>query len=196
MTRTQNVLRHTGFAWMVLVGFLGGAFVVGETFDDPGGWAAVLMVSAWLVPLVVLAVLALARPEPAERVFVVATTVVAVFTLADSAFGIVPRDDWGPVAAIVVFGLGVALGFLGVRRPALAGTLLVTVALAQFLATLLLGVGGEGGGGGGSSGIVVLPLLVGGVLFLLAGRHPSGAAGHGWSRRGPHHATPAGHAHG
>ena len=189
MTRQRNVLARVAFGWMMLVAVLGGAFVIGETFDDPGGWTAVAIVASWLVPLVALAVLALARPTLSQPVFITGTLLVIVFTLADSAFTIVPRDDWGPVSAIVAFAAGVALAFLGLRTASLAGALLLFLGVGQFAATLLE----RGGGGGprmslgGSSGVVIVPLLLGGALYLLAGRHSPTTPG----ADRPHHATAA-----
>ncbi|WP_132196938.1 MULTISPECIES: hypothetical protein [Kribbella] len=159
-----------------MFGLLGVMFVAGEAFDDPGGWSAVGMTASWLVPLVALSVFAVLRPESAGPVFVAATALAVGFTLADSAFGIIPRDDWGPVAAIVVFALGVALAFLGLRRAMLAGLLMVTAGLAQLAATVIViamrAAGDEPGASamlGGSSGVVMVPLLVVGFLFVLAG---------------------------
>jgi hypothetical protein len=170
---SEKALRYTAFTWMALIGLFGCLFVIGETFDDPGGWQAVVMVASWLVPLVALAWFALRRPAVTEP------ALVAAFSLADATIGIIPRDSWGPVAAISVFALGLALAFLGLHRPSRAGVLLVALAAAQFVAVVLE----RGGSGaprlslGGSSGVVVVPLLIGGVLFLLAGRssHPSSA---------------------
>jgi hypothetical protein len=172
MGRQSSVLARVAFGWMMLVAVLGGAFVIGETFDDPGGWAAAAIVASWLVPLVALALLALLRPAPARPVFIVGTLLVVTFTLADSALTLVPRDDWGPVASIVVFALGIALAFLGLSRASVAGTLLVVLAVAQLAAGLLdrAGSGEPPFALGGSSRVVVLPLLIGGLLFLLAGR--------------------------
>lgn len=173
---SSKVLTYVAFTLMALFGLLGGAFVLGEIFTDPGGWTAVWVSALWLVPLVGLSAFALLRPEAAGPVLVVVTTVVALFTLADSLVGLIPRDDWGPVAAIVVFTLGVTLAFLGLHRALLAGSLMVGIALAQLVATLAgvavhAGDGpGPGAGLGGSSGVVVLPLLVIGALFVEAGR--------------------------
>lgn len=170
MTGSGSVLRYVAFGWMMLVGLVGGAFVVGETVDDPGGWAAAILVASWLVPFAALAWLALAEPELARPVFVGGTALVGAFTVADAAFGIVPRDV-GPVAAIAVLVLAVALAVLGLRHTALTAMLLLALGAAQLLATLL----DQPGGGprlhlGGSSGAVVLPVLIGGLLFLVAGR--------------------------
>ena len=173
MTRFETVVRGAGVTWMLLVGLMGGAFIVGATLDDPGGGTAVVLTTGWLVPLVALAVLAVRRPVTAEWVYVAATLLVAGFTLADAGLDIIPRDDWGPVTTIAVFALGVALGFLGLRRPATAGLMLVGLAAVQLGAVVLSRIHDEGPrfAVGGSSGAVILPLLVGGVLFLLAGRH-------------------------
>lgn len=172
MTGQSKILARVAFGWMMVVAVLGGAFVIGETFDDPGGWTAVAIVAGWLVPGVALAVLALARTALAQWVFVVFTLLVVAFTLADAAFTVVPRDGWGPVTAIVVFALGVALAFLGLRKATLAGALLLALGLGQLTATLLER-GGEGGPRlplGGSSGAVIVPILIGAALHLLAGR--------------------------
>jgi hypothetical protein len=189
----SKILRYVAFTLMALFGLLGGAFVVGETFMDPGGWTALRVSASWVVPLVALSVWALLRPESAGPVFVVITAMVALFTLADSLFGIIPRDDWGPVAAIVVFALGVALAFLGLRRALLAGTLMVTAAVTQLVATVA-GVAvhagdapGPGAGLGGSSGVVVLPLLVVGALFVEAGRMQGEQLRWHWPRIHPAH---------
>lgn len=180
MAGIARVLRYTAFTAMTLFGVLGGLFVAGYAFEDLGGWPAAGLTALWVVPLVALSVFALRRPGAAGRVFVWLTAAVILFTVADSAIGIIPRDAWGPVAAIVVFALGVALAFLGLHRPRLAGLLMVVTGAAQLAATII-GVAvrqadGEPGGGpglgamlGGSSGVVVLPLLVVGVLFLVAG---------------------------
>lgn len=172
---SSKVLTYVAFSLMALFGLLGGAFVLGEIFTDPGGWTAVWVSALWVVPLLGLSLLALLRPEIAGPVLVAVTAVVALFTLADSLVGLIPRDDWGPVAAIVVFALGVTLAFLGLHRALLAGSLMVGIALTQLVATLAgtavhAAGGGAGAGLGGSSGVVVPPLLVIGALFVEAGR--------------------------
>jgi hypothetical protein len=193
MTRTAKVLRYVAFTLMALFGLGGGMFVAGEAFSDPGGWPAVAMTASWVLPLIALSAFAFRRPATAGPVFIAVTALVVLFTLADSAFGIIPRNT-GPVTAVVVFTIGVALAFLGLRRAELAGLLMVIAGLAQFAATVI-GRGSEPGAMfGGSSGVVVLPILLVGLLFLLAG-----ALGHESLRSGPAHAgrgqsTPVAHA--
>lgn len=176
MSGSGKFLRYAAFGMMALFGLLGGLFVAGYAFEDPGGWAAVGLTALWVVPMAALSVFALLRPDAAARVFVWVTAAVVVFALADSAFGIIPRDDWGPVTAIAVFALGVALAFLGLHRPTLAGGTMVFLALMQLAAAVVAvvahGSGDRPGPGallGGSSGVVIVPLLVTGLLFLLAG---------------------------
>ncbi len=189
---SSKVLRYVAFTLMTLFGLFGAMFVIGETFMDPGGWTAVWVSALWVVPLVALSVFALLRPETAGPVFVWVTGVVALFTLTDSLVGLIPRDDWGPVAAIVVFALGVALGFLGLRRSLLAGTLMVGLAVTQLLASLAgvaIRSGGDGAGPaaglGGSSGVVVLPILLIGALYVEAGRLEGDQLHWHWPKR-PH----------
>lgn len=172
MSRISKVLKYGAFAMMALFGLLGGAFVIGEAFAEPGGWTAVWISALWVVPLVALSAFVLMRPAAATPVAVGATVVVGLFTLADSVFGIVARDSWGPVAAIAVFALGVVLAFFGLHRAGLAGGLMIAIGLVQLGATVL---GRESGGGpglrdmlGGSSGAVVVPIILMGTLFLLS----------------------------
>ena len=184
MTGMAKVLRYVAFTLMAIIGLLGGMFVAGETFADPGGWSAVAMTASWALPLVALSVFALRRPASAGPVFIAATALVVLFTLADSAFSIIPRNT-GPVAVVVVFTIGVAPAFLGLRRAELGGLLMVVAGLAQLAATR--------GHLGGSSGVVALLVLMVGLLFLLAG-----ALGHESLRSGSAHAgrgqsTPATH---
>lgn len=171
-----RALRYAAFTLMALFGLVGGLFVAGYAFEDLGGWTAAGLTALWVVPLVGLSVFAVRRPQPAARVFVWVTAAIAALTLADSAFGVVPRDAWGPVAAIAVFALGVSLAFLGLRRAGLAGLLMIATGLAQLLATVVavaVHEAGEGPGMGAllgtSSGVVVMPLLLVGALFLLSG---------------------------
>ena len=175
MRRVGQSLRYVAFTAMAVVGLLGGMFIAGNTFADPGGWQAAAVTALWTIPMVALSVHASLRPAAAGPVLAGATGMVAVFTVVDSAFGVVPRDDWGPVAAVAVFAVAVALAFLGLHRPRLAGLLMILAGIAQLTATLIGVVieaadgAGPGAAFGGSSGVIVLPLLVIGGLFLLAG---------------------------
>jgi hypothetical protein len=166
---SARILRYVAFGLAMLYAVLGGAFVIGETFADPGGAAAAGLVASWLVPLVALVALVLLRPDRAATVLVWVTGAVVVFVLLAGTL-VDPRGQTDPMGAIAVFALAVALAFHGVRRPRPAGMLLVAAAAALAVAALLdAAVHGHRTGIGGSAAAVVLPVLVIGGLFLLAG---------------------------
>ncbi len=177
MTGVARSFTYTAFILMLLFGVVGGMFVAGYAFEDLSTWAAVGSTAAWLVPVLVLVVVALRARGRAPAVFVTLTVLVAGLTLLDSSVGIVGPAGRGPAAAIGVFGLGVAMAFLGLYRSLLAGLLLMVLGAAQLAATAIAFLGEwQAGGGPGtvhllttSSGVVVLPLLVCGALYLAAG---------------------------
>lgn len=174
--RLARILRRTAFTFMMAFGLLGTLFVAGYALTDPGGLTGIGMTAAWVLPMVALTGLALVRPETGAPVLTFATVLVLGFTVVDGVVGVVPRDDVGPVAAITVFALAVALAALGLHRAKLAGVLMVTTALVQLAATVLGAVVHQVGAGpgpgallGSSSGVVVLPVLLAGAAFWLAG---------------------------
>ncbi|MGZ4603704.1 MAG: hypothetical protein ACXV0U_08910, partial [Kineosporiaceae bacterium] len=61
-----------------LFGLLAVMFTAGETFADPGGWQAVGLIALWLVPMIALLALALARPAVAQPILEALTAVWAV----------------------------------------------------------------------------------------------------------------------
>jgi hypothetical protein len=172
MSLEPRALRYFTLGLMVLYAVLGTAFILGSTAMDPGGVPAVVLSVSWLVPMIVLAVYALRRPDSATRVLTVVAALVAVFVVLDAVFAIVPADEIGPVASITVFAVAVALGCLGVHRPARAGGLLLLVGAANLvdvLATMLdSGAGPPGATLGGSSTAAAVPILIIGALFLIA----------------------------
>ncbi|GAA4405949.1 hypothetical protein GCM10023168_20170 [Fodinibacter luteus] len=177
MAATARILRYTAFTLMALFGLLGGLFAAGYAFEDLSTWVAVGSTLAVAVPTIVLSVLAFRLPDATAPWFVALTGLVAVGTLLDAGFQLVDRDAVGPVVAIGVFALAVSLAVLGLHRSALAGVLLLLLGAAQ-LGGVVLGFSGELAEGGGpslgavlttSSGVVVVPLLVVGLLFVVAG---------------------------
>lgn len=188
MTGTARLLTNLAFAVMVLFGVIGGLFVAGYAFEDLSTWAAIGGTAAWLVPTVVLCLLTFSPHPAVPTVFVVLSGLVATFTILDATIHLVDRDLLGPVAAIGVFALAVSLAFLGRRRMSLTGLLLVGLGVIQLIATSI-GFLGEWRGGGGpglgdllttSSGVIVVPMLLAGTLFLVAGgmAHQSGRFWH------------------
>ena len=129
-----------------------------------------------MLPTAAVSLLAWRRPEPAARVLTLVTWAAVALTLVDALGVRVAPETWGPVTTVVVFGVGVALGFLGLHRPGRAGLLMLVLAVTLLLATVgsmvlhELGLLPPGPGLGASAGVVALPLLVVGTLFRLAHR--------------------------
>lgn len=177
MTRPDKVLTYLAFSLMALFGVLGTLFVAGEALAEPGGRTGVLLTALWLLPVAAVSLFAWRRPEPAARVLTLVTWAAVALTLVDALGGRVAPETWGPVTTVVVFAVGVALGFLGLRRPGRAGLLMLVLAVTLLLATVgsvvlhELGLLPPGPGLGASAGVVALPLLVVGTLFRLAHRH-------------------------
>lgn len=180
MSRVNGVskaLRYVAFGLTLLFAVFGTAFIVGSTTMDPGGVPAVVLSVSWFVPMIVLVVFALRRPDAATVVLAVVAAFVAVFVVLDALFGLVPTDEIGPVASITVFAIAVALGFLGLHRPARAGGLLLLLGTANlvgvFVTMLESGTGPPDATLGGSSSAVAVPvLIIGGLLLLAASRKP------------------------
>jgi hypothetical protein len=171
--RRALALRRAGFGWLAAFGVLGGLFIAGETFSDPGGLQAAGMVLAWLVPVIALTALAWWRPAAAQPLLV-ALVVVVVAYCAWSVAGWHGfrefRDQNGPYDAIAVFVASVALGALGLHRPHAAGLLLLVTSLVP-VALVVVGSGTPFSHAfSGSLGAASLPGLVSAGLFLLADR--------------------------
>ena len=164
-TDRRRWARYTVFALMSLFLLLGSALVLGETFADPGGWAAVVVAAAWVVPAVAARTRSARRPASAERVLPVVTLTVAGLVVVESLTGLVPQDEVGPVAtvaafaAFAAFATSIPLAFLGLYRPGRAGLLLLVTGMA-------LAIGALGGGPRASATVVAAPLLLFGLLFL------------------------------
>ena len=169
-----RLLKWAGFIVMALSSFTAGAFIVGETFGDPGGWKAVGLVAAWAVPLVVLVVLAWYRPTWAVPVFAVLTAAVIGMSIW---LAVNPRGK-GPTAAILTFALAAPITVLGLKRTGVAGALLLVVGIVPFTMVGLV----SGHGGFGSLAAVSFAPIVTGVLYLLSasikGSRPAPSAVH------------------
>ena len=172
MATTAKVLRNLAFGLMMLFGVLGGAFVIGETFMDPGGVSAAVRSAAWVVPTIAFAAFALWRPRAATRVLTLVAVLLASLAVLDAVFDIVPVDELGPVLSIGAFGAAVALGCLGLHRPAPAGWLMLLLGAANLAGVFAKMWEADGAplraALGGSSGAVAVPVIAVGVLFLLA----------------------------
>lgn len=175
----STTLKWLGFAvtkWLgfaVTVAFAGfcGLIVVGYTLTDVGGWKAVGLIAAVAVPLALLCVVAYFRPSVAAPLLGVAACVpigFGVMQLVDYQRWSGWEDETGPVSLVLVLLVAVPLAVLGLSRAATAGRLL----LAATVIPLLLAAIGAGPEWWKplSIGVLLLPLVVSGVLFVLAGR--------------------------
>ena len=169
-TRAGRVLTITAMVLAGLFGLLAVLFTAGETLADPGGWQAVGLIALWLAPLVVLVVLALARPTLAQPVLVALTAV----WVAVALWSIVAPHAWrsyestnGPVRAVACLALILPITALGWHRPPPAGAMLLVIGVAAALAA-----------GSAPLHVMALPAVAIGSLLLAAGlvehgHHPS-----------------------
>lgn len=172
--RRARSLRKAGLILMMAFSAFIAAFIVGETFTDPGGWKAVGYVATWLVPVAALAWLAWFRPGPA--VIASAALLVGVFVL--DLWSAVASDAWrsfedsvGPVRAIITFAIAAPLALLGWKRPFAAGAMLL---LMMVPPTILVATGT--GAIGGALLVAASPGSVTGVLYLFAARLERGGS--------------------
>jgi hypothetical protein len=182
LVKTTPVLAWVGFG--VTVAFLGlaGLMVAGYTLTDPGGWTGLGLTALWVLPLLGLAALSFYRPDAAVPVLAVASLVpigFGVWTLVDYAGVRGWEDQHGPVALVFLLVLGLPLAVEGLSRPTPAGLLMLGITVVPLVLSLV---------GAGSDwvealsiGLLTTPVVVGGVLYLVAGRSRSGSAAH--SRR-------------
>ena len=188
--RRALALRRAGCGWMLAYGVLGGLFVAGETFSDPGGLAAVAMVLGWLVPGALLTALAWWRPRLAQPVLMVLVVAVVAYVAWSVVAARGPRglrDLEGPFDAIAVLVVSVALGALGLRRPRAAGLMLLTTSLMPLVLQVVGASAPLSHAFSGSLGAASLPGLVSAALFLLAAREATHRAA---VSRGPLPAPP------
>lgn len=164
-----RLLRQAALGFIIGYAALAALFIAGETFDDPGGWAAVAMVLIWAVPLTALALTAWFRPAAGQALLGAATAAsVALgvwYTVAPEAWRSF-EDHTGPVRALVTFVVAVPLGLLGWHRPVQAGALLVTLGVVPVV---LAGLTEPGRALAATSlGIVSAPAVLVGALYLVS----------------------------
>jgi hypothetical protein len=175
MVRAAQVIKYVAFGLMAAFVTLGSLFIAGYAFDDPGGWTAVGMTAAWLVPLLGLTFVAYKWPTAAVWVLVGAL-VLLVGTYGwyslDTEWWRDLMDESGPVLGISAFALGLPMAVLGLRRPLSAGLLLVAAAVIPYVG-FLSSVSDEPWRGLAaslttSSTIACVPVFGTGLLFLLS----------------------------
>jgi len=162
------LLRRAGFTLMALFTFFFGAFIVGETFFDPGGWKAAGLVAAWAVPMAGLVALAWYRPSWAVYVFGVLTAAVIGISVW---FAVNPQgwrsfeDQHGPIRAVITFVLVAPIALLGLKRTAAAGVLLLAAGIVPVAVSSL----GSFLGFASLSVVSSAPVITG-ILYLVSAR--------------------------
>lgn len=166
-------LRRAALGWMAFFAFVFGAFVIGETMDDPGGGAALLLVASWVVPLIALTWVAWSRPRWALPVLGVLLAAALGFS-AWAAFGSDAAREFlnlqGPLDAIALFAVSFAFAVLGWHRPLPAGVLLLVASVLPMIFRIV----GSGippmAALGGSLAAATAPAAITGLLYLLSVR--------------------------
>ena len=131
------------------------------------------------IGILLIALLALAAwrwPEHAMRSVVPVVVLVALSWVLLPLFPDEIRDWFdqvGPVFAMATTVAAVALAVLGLRRPGLAGALLLGIAVFVFVQLILAANAFDEGPGprgllGTSGGVMLLPMAIAGALLLLA----------------------------
>jgi hypothetical protein len=164
----RKVIRDIGIWGYIAFGALALLFVIGEILDDPGGSQAALFVIAFVVPLALLVFLVLKKVtfiKPLMLIITGATTLFGVVT------AIMPRQ-WesyrftnGPVLAIAVLVITIAMALWARYEARLAGLLMMAITLLPLIAESL----GQGRVHiGGSSFALMFPGALAGLLITLS----------------------------
>lgn len=176
LASTTSVLVWVGFA--VTVSFLGfaGFMIAGYALTDPGGWIGLGLTALWVVPALGLVALAFYRPDTAVQVLVAASLApigFAVWSLLDYGGARGWEDRTGPVGLVLILAVGLPLAVEGLSRPTSAGLLMVAITGLPLVLSVI-GAGSEWAVAM-SIGLLSAPVLIGGVLYLVAGRSRGGS---------------------
>ncbi len=164
--RRAAIVKRIGFGVMAATTAFFVLFVAGETFQDPGGWAALGLVASWLVPLAAFGALAWFRPD--WTIWLVSSLVIAL--IAMSVWFAVAPDAWrafedrnGPIRTIITFAVAAIGGMLGLKRTRAAGVLLLALAVVPMAIASFGSLRGSG-----SLAVATSAPFVAGVLYLIS----------------------------
>lgn len=164
---TAPVIRYVAFSVLATFTVAASLFTIGYALDEPGGWPGAWSVAAWLVPLLLLAVMSWRWPQRAVPVLCVAAAAVVLL----NAVAFVAGTDWGafedrvgPVRAIAAFTVAGPLAVLGLRHAVAAGWALLAIGVLPVALSVRIGPG--------SAPVFVIGVVVtfGGLLYLLSSR--------------------------
>lgn len=195
MGTTGKALRIVAFGILLLFAVLGGAFAAGSAFEDLSFRWVALGVVVLLGCVASLSRLALRSTDTAVVALLALTAVLSVTTVVDARWDLFDRDVNGPVMVVLLMAAAVPLAMLGLRRATEAGVMLLLLGAFQLVASGIVHAVAAGELAWqfflrGSSGVAVLPLLVAGVLLVLAGRTDHDAVSFGPRR---HHGAHVAH---
>ncbi len=181
--RRARTLKRAGFTIMALFTAFFGAFVIGDTFNDPGGWQAAGLVALWVAPLVALAAFTWYRPDWAISLFIVLIAVaigMSIWFAADPHGWRAFENRNGPIRTIVVFAMSAVIALLGLKRTRVAGVMLLVLAIVPiFVSSLGSHLGFT------SLAVASSPAFIAGILFLLSSAMTPGEAPPGSAEPGP-----------
>jgi hypothetical protein len=162
------VVRNFSIWGYLVYSVLVSLFLIGETFDDPGGWDAVLLNLQWIVPLIALLIIAYINPRFARPLFIALSSVIVGMAFTQMIW----TKEWqelkfqrGPVIGIATMVLCIALTIWARHKSSIAGFLMVIsagfpiLAEALMIGTLRLG---------GSTAALTLPAVFVGILLMIA----------------------------
>ncbi|MET1064086.1 MAG: hypothetical protein ABWX85_03870 [Arthrobacter sp.] len=184
MTREQQpqqratALQRAGAAVMAVFTVLGGTFIAANALQDPGGNTGLLIIAAWVLPMLILAVAAWFWPAPTAPLLLALTAsfiAACVWLAFDPAALREFISENGPVIAVSVVALSFPAAVLGLKRTALAGWILVALGALPLLITVI----GRSSPVASLAAASVVPLIAG-IAYLVSARmaHGSTTPGH------------------
>ena len=166
-----DALRWAACGLMVAFAGFVGLFVVGYAVTDPGGLVGIGGSAAWVAVVAGLGVWALYRPSGALialAVLACAPLAFGVWSLLDYEAASNWEDTHGPMSMVLSLTVCAPAAIAGLFRPRPAGYLILVASMGPIL---LAAIGAASKFGRPLSiGLVLTPIVVSGVLFILAGR--------------------------
>jgi uncharacterized membrane protein YobD (UPF0266 family) len=186
MTRDKDpqqratVLLRTGAVIMAVFTVLAAIVIVGDTLQDPGGTAGLLLTLAWVVPMLILAAGAWFWPAPTAPLllalcsaFIAACIWLAFDPAALRSF----VSDNGPVIAVSVVALAFPAAVLGLKRTPLGGWRRAALGVLPLVITLVA----RSGPVVSLTAVSVVPLIAG-ISYVIAARIAHGSPASGQQR--------------
>ena len=151
---------------MLGFGGVGGLIIARQSFSDHPGLIGFVFTSAWLFPMVIGCWLAWRRPMiafPLLMIWAMSILGLLVWQALSPSWWITVIDSNGPIITAAIFALAPPLAIYGYeRRTRYIGLLLIGLPILNMLAT------SNTDSSGNTNLVITLPVLVAGVLYLVA----------------------------